>query len=110
MEAKEKVWAYIQGLHGRTNARTTKTISTMTGVPGREVREVISELRREGRPIASAVNPPYGFYVPANAAEAQECLAHMYSRISELSKTVRPLADAFGKTGQAELFEKGVQR
>ena len=80
---------------GRDHARKVRIISSLTGIPEREVQSIVEELRAEGHPIASAVHSPFGYYIPATRAEAEECLAQLESRLSAQGRTYRHLARAF---------------
>lgn len=95
-ERRRKVLATIERARGRNHAVTATHLAAVTRLSNRTVRAVVAELRRQGHPIASAVQPPYGFYVPATPEEAQECQAQLYSRIRELGITARALDRAFG--------------
>ncbi|HHV61118.1 MAG TPA: hypothetical protein GXX51_00530 [Firmicutes bacterium] len=98
MEEKHmRIWRYLQNCKGRDKALTSKQLSRLTGMSEREVRAVIAELRRDNYPIASAVHPPYGFFLPEGIDEARECQAHLYSRMRELGITARALDRAFGE-------------
>lgn len=97
---------------GRQRAISAKQLSKQTGLSDREVRAVVADLRREEYPIASAVNKPYGFFIPENRAEAQECQSHIYARMREIGITARALDRAFGEhlPGRQmimSLFEEG---
>ena len=95
-ERQRKVYAVVERARGRNRAVTASHLAAVTRLSTRSVRAVVAELRRQGYPIASAVQPPYGFYVPATPEEAQECQAQLYSRIRELGITARALDRAFG--------------
>lgn len=87
-----EVLMYLQShCTGRKKAATAKKIAMSTGRSAREIRQAIFELRRNGEPIASSVNAPYGFFIPQNEFEAQDCLNHLYSRIQEIYKTAHSL-------------------
>lgn len=112
-ERHRQVLSIIEQARGREMAITSQRIAKATGTSDRTVRAVVANLRRQGYPIASAVNPPYGFYVPATPAEAQECQAHLYSRIAEIATTARALDRAFGahlpgRQMVLELFDEGA--
>lgn len=94
---QERIWSLLQNRKGRKRALTAKQLARLVGASERRVRENISELRRQGHPIASAVHPPYGFFVPETPEEAHECLGHLYSRIREIGQTAAPLEKAFGR-------------
>jgi hypothetical protein len=93
-----EVLVFLQ-LHciGRKNAATAQKIAVSTGRNSREVRHAIFELRRNGEPIASSVNAPYGFFIPESEKEARECLNHLYSRIQEIYKTARSVEQGLKK-------------
>jgi hypothetical protein len=74
---------------GRDNAVTARELGVLmaryTGatIDERTVRQIASDLRRRRVPICSAVRKPWGFYRPANAEEAEEGMAHIWSRERE---------------------------
>jgi hypothetical protein len=74
---------------GRENAITARRLGVLMGsyvgyvVGERTVRQVASDLRRRGTAICSAVREPYGFYRPTDADEAEEGMAHVFSRERE---------------------------
>lgn len=82
---------------GRQRAISAKQLSRLTGLSDREVRAVVADLRREEYPIASAVNKPYGFFIPETLDEARECQSHIYARMREIGITARALDRAFGE-------------
>jgi hypothetical protein len=79
---------------GRDNALTAKEIGGLMMqhlryTPSeRVVRQIASDLRRRGRLIASSPTPPYGFYRPADLAEAEECREQLARRLREVRRTV----------------------
>lgn len=81
---------------GREAAITSRQLALEARCSPREARRTVSELRRDGYAIASAVHAPYGFYWPESEDDARECQAHLYSRIRELAETARALDKAFG--------------
>ena len=96
MTPRTRVLAAIRERRGREAAITSRQLALVVRCSDREARRLVSELRREGYPIASAVHAPYGFYWPESPEEARECQAHLYSRIRELAETARALDRAFG--------------
>lgn len=83
---------------GHRNAMTARSLSRITGVTEREVRDIVANLRRKGHLIASAVNPPYGFYIPENMGEAKACQRHLRSRITQLKATAKAFDAAINTT------------
>jgi hypothetical protein len=74
----------------------------------RKIRAIIATLVTERHiPVASTVHPPYGFYLITNAEEAKECLAQYWSRVEEVARRAKILADVvrekFGVETQLEL-------
>lgn len=74
----------------------------------RKIRATIAKLVTERRvPIASTVHPPYGFFLITTAEEAKGCLAQYWSRVEEVAKRAKILADVvhdqFGVELQLEL-------
>lgn len=96
MTPRARVLTTIRERRGRAAAITSRQLALVVRCSDREARRLVSELRREGYPIASAVHAPYGFYWPETPEEARECQAHLYSRIRELAETAKALDKAFG--------------
>lgn len=79
---------------GRGNAITAKELGELLHFSERTVRQAVSDLRKRGHPIASAPNPPWGFYLPANRGEAEECSRHLWSRVREIAEVARAFDQA----------------
>lgn len=96
---------------GRDNARTAYEIGGMIHdqigyrLDERKVRKVASDLRRRGHLIASSPRKPWGFYRPANIAEAEECREQLARRLREIRLTVVAFDKAVRReqVGQATL-------
>lgn len=79
---------------GRAQAITARELGVLMAsrlgapVEAREVRQMVSDLRRRGELIASATSPPYGFYRPEDLCEAQECREQLARRLREMRRTV----------------------
>lgn len=99
-ERHKRVLAVIEGARGRDKAITASHLAAVTRLSNRTVRAVVAELRRQGYPIASAVNPPYGYYLPASLEEARECQAQLWSRVGEVAATARAFDRAYGEHTQ----------
>lgn len=96
MTPRARVLAAIRDCQGREAAITARQLALVARCSEREARHLVSQWRREGYPIASAVHAPQGYYWPVDESEARECQAHLYSRIRELAETARALDRAFG--------------
>jgi Mn-dependent DtxR family transcriptional regulator len=68
---------------GKRNAVKQKDICTLLSCKGREVRNMVNSLRREGKPICSGGN---GYWYAANSDEVLATIRYLDSRISNLSK------------------------
>lgn len=99
-ERQRKVYAVIEECRGRKRAMTARQIARFAGLNERCVRMVIADLRKEGYAVASAVNPPYGYYLPASLEEARECQAQPWSRVGEVAATARAFDRAYGEHTQ----------
>jgi DNA-binding Lrp family transcriptional regulator len=99
-EKQRRVLDEVRRCRGRSQAMTARQLARMTGIREREVRSIIADLRRQGHAIGSAVNPPYGYFMPATFEEARECQAHLYSRMREIGITARAFEQAYGQDRQ----------
>ena len=79
---------------GRDNAIAARELGALmasrlgAALEAREVRQIVSDLRRRGELIASATSAPYGFYRPADLREAEQCRAQLARRLREVRRTV----------------------
>ena len=113
MDDKQRALRVLETCQGRDSAITAKTLAAQIGATDRGARRIVTELRRQGYPIASAVRPPHGYFIPATPEEAEECQAQLYSRIRETAITARALGRAFGthlpsKQMMPDLFDEGA--
>jgi len=88
---------------GRDNALTAREIGNLMlprlgyGPSERAVRQIASDLRRRGHLIGSSPRAPYGFYRPADLAEAEECREQLARRLREVRRTVAAYDRAVSK-------------
>lgn len=69
---------------GHANAIKGSLIAKRLGFKNdRAVRIAIRELISDGVPVASSVNPPYGYYIVETKQEAEEYLAVLKGRLVE---------------------------
>jgi len=81
-ELKAEVRSLLR--YGRGKARTGKDLAKVLGFKDdRVVRLAIRGLIAEGLPVASSVQPPYGFYIASSYQEAQEYMKVLHSRLVE---------------------------
>ena len=89
-EQGQKVLRYLKRKAvGRKNAIRARDLARILGMPERNVRAVIHELRCLGAPVGSAVEPPTGFYIPADREEADVCSRHLWARVAEIARVAR---------------------
>lgn len=74
---------------GQKNAVPLRHLVTVTGLDGRVVRQMIEKERRSGTPILSDCQK--GYFLAANAAEAQTFARSMRRRAGEIMKTARAI-------------------
>jgi hypothetical protein len=105
---ERRILEILQAHKGKDKAIRADDLQRMVAASTRKIRAVIATLVTERRvPIASTVHPPYGFYLITNAEEAKECLAQYWSRVEEVAKRAKILADVvkeqFGVEVQLQL-------
>ncbi len=69
---------------GKANAKTSKQIAFSFGTTDRQIRQAVSELRRQEEPIVS--NTKDGFFIPLTPGEAME-IYHIRNRAYEIFTT-----------------------
>lgn len=77
---------------GKENALTGKDLKKrLPNYSERKIRKTIESLRHEKYPILSSATQPFGYYLPGNQQEVDECLKMMRSYIIELCKIRRDI-------------------
>jgi len=74
---------------GRENAIPAPELTKRAGY--RHIREMtldIAALRKSGEVILSATDRPFGYFLPADAAECERFVRSMYSRVREIGEAV----------------------
>ena len=109
MERVEKrILEILEHHRGKQRAITVSALQQLVPLSTRRIRAIIARLVTEHHaPIASTVHPPYGFYLITNAQEAKECLAQYWSRVEEVARRAKILAEVvkerFGVEVQLQL-------
>lgn len=86
---KEQLAEYLHRYHhGAENAVTSKMMEYAFHVSGKELRDLVNALRREGVPIASDQS---GYFYAKTEAEVRLTIRHMKSRISGISAAITGL-------------------
>lgn len=86
---KEKLAEYLYRYHhGAKNAVTSRTLEHALRISGKELRDLVNALRREGIPIASDQS---GYFYAKTEAEVRLTIRHMRNRISGISAAITGL-------------------
>lgn len=71
--------------HGAEHAVLSKELERSFGVSGKELRDQVNALRRDGVPIASDQN---GYFYAKTKAEVRMTIRHMRNRIAGISAAI----------------------
>ncbi|WP_097015356.1 hypothetical protein [Anaerocolumna aminovalerica] len=86
---KEQLAKYLHRYHhGAENAVTSKILEHALSVTGKELRDLVNALRREGIPIASDQS---GYFYAKTEKEVRMTIRHMRNRISGISAAISGL-------------------
>lgn len=105
---KEQLAAHLHRYHhGAENAVISRELERHFGVSGKELRDQVNALRREGVPIASDQN---GYFYAKTEAEVRMTIRHMRNRISGISAAITGLRRSLAAFDDTQLrlpLEKG---
>lgn len=95
---------------GRANAIKARDLASIVDENERAVRAAISQARKDGALILSAISPPYGYFVAETAEEWREFRhQNLRPRALDILETDQAMARAarerFGPAVQLQLFE-----
>lgn len=86
---KDILAQYLKTHHqGEENAVTSKLLEALFRVSGKQLRDMVNALRRDGMPIASDQN---GYYYAKTKAELRATIKHLRCRISGISGAISGL-------------------
>ena len=86
---KEQLAEYLHRYHhGAENAVISKILEQALGISGKELRDLVNVLRREGIPIASDQR---GYFYAKTETEVRLTIRHMRNRISGISAAISGL-------------------
>jgi biotin operon repressor len=86
---KEQLAEYLHRYHhGAENAVISRTLEHALRISGKELRDLVNALRREGIPIASDQS---GYFYAKTEAEVRLTIRHMRNRISGISAAITGL-------------------
>ena len=98
---KERLAEHLERYHsGASNAATSRELECAFGIKGKELRDAVNALRREGVPIAS--NGSGYFY--ATEQEVRTTIAHLTNRIGGIAAAIR------GLTRSLDVFDTAQTR
>ena len=86
--------------HGAEQAVLSRKLECTFGVSGKELRDQVNALRREGVPIASDQN---GYFYAKTEAEVRMTIRHMRNRISGISAAITGLRHALAAFDDTQL-------
>lgn len=66
--------------HGAARAQTCEQISKLLRIPQRAINDLVHELRRAGLPVAASFRAPFGYFLPATRAEAEDTARSLHDR------------------------------
>ena len=109
-DLQNRVLAYLEERHvGRNRAIKARVLAARLGERERVVRAAISQARKDGALILSAISPPYGYFVADNVQEWREFRnSNLRPRALDILETDKAMAEAaqrrFGPAVQLILF------
>ena len=96
---KERLAEHLERYHsGASNAATSRELECAFGIKGKELRDAVNALRREGVPIASNGS---GYFYAATEQEVRATIAH---RIGGIAAAIR------GLTRSLDVFDTAQTR
>ncbi len=89
---KEIIRREISRRRGRARAIKASALARLANVAQREIAVIALELQREGFPIISSKQKPFGYFYAANREEVEIYLAQLKSFRGELSARIDAVA------------------
>lgn len=84
LNIEESFCEYLEKYYkGSANPVPSRTLEAVFCLKGTEIRRLVNNLRCKGKPVCSNY---YGYYYAANQYEIKETVAHLNSRIYQMSK------------------------
>ena len=91
---------YLDLYHkGEANAVTSRELECAFDVKGKELRDAVNALRREGVPIASNGS---GYFYAATEQEVRATIAHLTHRIGGIAAAIRGLSRSLERFDTAQ--------
>jgi len=111
-DLQERILALLEERHaGRNHAIKARDLAKKLGESERVVRAAISQARKDGALILSAISPPYGYFVAENVKEWREFRnSNLRPRALDILETDKAMAAAarerFGPAVQLVMFSR----
>lgn len=86
-------------LRGRKNARTRQTLSILTGLSDRQVRQEIEDLREKGKFVITDEDGT-GYYISEDIEDVRRQYRKDMARISAISKRTKHLRNYLKQRGE----------
>ena len=98
---KETLAKHLKRYHyGAANAVTSRALERTYSVKGKELRDTVNALRRDGVPVASS---GVGYFYAETEQEVRATIAHMTHRISGIAAAIRGLTMALEQFDTAQM-------
>ena len=98
---KETIAEHLKRYHcGGRNAVTSQELETAFDIRGKELRDIVNALRRDGVPIGSSGS---GYYYADTESEVRATIAHMTHRISGIAAAIRGLTQTLEEFDTAQM-------
>lgn len=92
---KDRLTEYLKAHHlGAEHAVTSRVLETLFDLKGKQLRDIVNALRREGVPIASDGS---GYFYAKTEQEIRTTILHMKRRISGISAAIAGLNRSLGR-------------
>lgn len=97
---KDRLAEHLERYHlGAQSAATSRELEYVFSMKGKELRQLINSLRREGVPIASGGS---GYYYAATEQEVRATIAHLTRRIGGIAAAIHGLSRALEQFDTAQ--------
>ena len=98
---KERLAEHLKRRHlGADHAATSRELERAFSITGKELRQLINRLRRDGVPIASDGG---GYYYAATEQEVRATIAHMTRRIGGIAAAIQGLTRSLERFDTAQI-------
>ena len=100
MRAKEELCKLLMDYSTKEQPIFSKQLEISFKLEGVQVRDIIRQLRREGKPIA---NSKKGYFYAQSYEEYEETIQDLYNRSMSMLETIKAMRNAFNKSFQFKM-------